>query len=106
MRLSFQTLYARLWAYLRQGWALVHPKADPSSCALPGAFRVNLDLGSELASPRELHPLSDNVALLRKRSGTWCLTDWRRFSREHDTFEMALGDKTQFRRLYHGEEMA
>lgn len=85
-------------------WAFAaRSEAQPTAST---SVQVNLDLARELAEPAESYPLSSQVALLRKRSGTWCLTDWRRFSREHDSFQAALDDRTQFRRLHLGEPLA
>ncbi len=52
---------------------------------------------------RNLFPLSVTVLLVEKLSGRWCLTDGKRFSREHLSGEAAIGDRESFRCLTYGE---
>lgn len=69
----------------------------------PGAL-TGVDLDPHRAIDA-MFPLSSHVFLVRKRSGTWCLTDWHRFEPEWDDANSALGHRTAFRRLTFQERM-
>jgi hypothetical protein len=54
---------------------------------------------------RNLFPLSTVVMMVEKLSGKWCMTDGKRFSREHLSSDGVIADRESFRCLTFGEAL-